>query len=329
MSIDLDNPEILKQIATAIRDNIDIYAQNTYDGGHRKHLGASIIGNDCSRALWYTFRWIYHKKYEGRMQRLFQRGHLEELRYTEYLRGLGFTVTDRDDSYKLYHNVNLNEYKWSNVDSSDYEYVDVTGNDEHETIAAQRGIKYPQMKVSDVNGHFGGSIDGELQFPPTWGIPGKFLTEFKTKGTGAGFTKLKTKGVKFGANEHWVQMCIYGRKRGYTHAVYFSTNKNDDDMHVEMLKLDWSLADDMLRKAERVIYAKEPPQQISKEPTNFKCSWCDYKDHCHYGAKVEVNCRSCEHASPIDDGLWACSLYGSPIPDATIKTGCATHKPIV
>jgi hypothetical protein len=26
--------------------------------GFREHLGASLIGKDCERALWYDFRWV-------------------------------------------------------------------------------------------------------------------------------------------------------------------------------------------------------------------------------------------------------------------------------
>ena len=32
------------------------------DDGLRQHLGASLIGKPCERALWYTFRWTTLKK---------------------------------------------------------------------------------------------------------------------------------------------------------------------------------------------------------------------------------------------------------------------------
>ena len=35
------------------------------------HLGASIIGKDCERALWYDFRWVTRWAFTGRMLRLF------------------------------------------------------------------------------------------------------------------------------------------------------------------------------------------------------------------------------------------------------------------
>ena len=51
----------------------------------RTYLGASIIGKECSRALWYDFRWASREKFDGRMLRLFQTGHLAEGRFVNDL----------------------------------------------------------------------------------------------------------------------------------------------------------------------------------------------------------------------------------------------------
>ena len=37
--------------------------------GFRDHLGASIIGKSCARALWYDFRWITPARHSGRLLR--------------------------------------------------------------------------------------------------------------------------------------------------------------------------------------------------------------------------------------------------------------------
>jgi len=60
----------------------------------RTYLGASIIGKECSRALWYDFRWATKHTFSGRMYRLFQTGHLAEHRFTADLRSIGATVHD-------------------------------------------------------------------------------------------------------------------------------------------------------------------------------------------------------------------------------------------
>lgn len=64
-----------------------------------RRLGASQIGRECERQLWYAFRWAtMGAKFEGRMLRLFNRGHREEAVFTEELRGIGCQVHDVDPS---------------------------------------------------------------------------------------------------------------------------------------------------------------------------------------------------------------------------------------
>lgn len=62
----------------------------------RTYLGGSAIGAECSRALWYGFRWSAKEDFDGRMYRLFQSGHLAEPRFVEDLRSIGATVWERD-----------------------------------------------------------------------------------------------------------------------------------------------------------------------------------------------------------------------------------------
>ena len=45
----------------------------------REYLGASQIGNPCSRALWYSFRFATKPEpHTAREERLFNRGNIEE-----------------------------------------------------------------------------------------------------------------------------------------------------------------------------------------------------------------------------------------------------------
>ena len=48
------------------------------EDGLRAHLGASLIGRSCERALWYGFRWSKRAAHEPRILRLFARGQREE-----------------------------------------------------------------------------------------------------------------------------------------------------------------------------------------------------------------------------------------------------------
>ena len=46
----------------------------------RQHLGASLIGTECQRKLWYGFRFCSSPNFSGRLLRLFQTGFKEEAR---------------------------------------------------------------------------------------------------------------------------------------------------------------------------------------------------------------------------------------------------------
>ncbi|HLT19976.1 MAG TPA: hypothetical protein VKZ96_11010, partial [Thermomicrobiales bacterium] len=64
--------------------------------GFRDHLGASLIGKSCTRALWYDFRWATPARHSGRILRLFETGQLEEARLVRDLRATGATVLEVD-----------------------------------------------------------------------------------------------------------------------------------------------------------------------------------------------------------------------------------------
>lgn len=51
----------------------------------RKHLGASGIGDDCSRKIQLRWRWTQKPSFPPRVLRLFNRGHLEEARFLSML----------------------------------------------------------------------------------------------------------------------------------------------------------------------------------------------------------------------------------------------------
>ncbi len=62
----------------------------------RGYLGASSIGHECSRYLWYQFRNCVKRDFEGRVYRLFETGNLAEPRFVEELKGIGCDVHEVD-----------------------------------------------------------------------------------------------------------------------------------------------------------------------------------------------------------------------------------------
>ena len=292
-SVSLDAPGVAKALSKRILEEIDEYCVRTYDGGHRSHLGASLIGRECKRYLWYVFRWCLHEKTTGRQQRLFNRGHREEARFIEWLEGIGFKV-------------------W-------FENRDEDPNEKGE---------FPQYRISDVMGHFGGSLDGIAVLPERYGIAEPVLLEFKTNGTGAGFNKLADDGMPIAKPEHFAQTSTYGKKYNFRYCVYLNINKNDDSLHIEVVKLNHNLGEQMIMKAEQIITSQTPPARLSDNPTFHKCGYCHMKDICHKGAVPEVNCRSCAFARPVENAEWFCEVHNGNIPKGFIPKACPSYKAI-
>ena len=64
----------------------------------RDHIGPSILGAECKRAIWYAFRWARLPQVSGRMVRLFNRGDIEEARLLALLELAGVEVFHADDT---------------------------------------------------------------------------------------------------------------------------------------------------------------------------------------------------------------------------------------
>lgn len=336
-TLSLDAPGVASKIAQRVLTEIDAYCVRTYDGGHRKHLGASLIGRDCKRFLWYVFRWCRRSPTDGRRQRLFNRGHREEDRFIEWLEGIGFKIWF--ENYKgLMHHPESDSY-WLREDES-YE-GDGLSNEIDETDPAFKmhigraklqGIKFPQYRISDCKGHFGGSLDGIAYFPEGWGIDEPVLLEFKTSGTGTKFNILKDNKMPVEKPEHFAQVSTYGFKYGFKFVLYLCINKNDDDIHIEIAKLDHARGERMIAKATDIIGSQTPPPRLSENPTLFACRYCDMKDICHEAVAIEKNCRSCVNARPVENGEFWCDVHsegmGAPIPSDVIPMGCESYKAI-
>ena len=78
------------------RDKILDAIKATAEERHSQRIGASWIGSDCDRAIWYKFRWAKLGGFDGRMLRLFRTGKLAEEQMANDLRATGATVHDVD-----------------------------------------------------------------------------------------------------------------------------------------------------------------------------------------------------------------------------------------
>jgi hypothetical protein len=67
----------------------------------RPYLGMSMLGEECPRYIWYYFRWAFKEQVPPRIQRIFDRGHLEEARVIKDLRDAGFAVDNAQEEMRV------------------------------------------------------------------------------------------------------------------------------------------------------------------------------------------------------------------------------------
>lgn len=306
----------------------EVERRNSEEFPFRFHLGGSLIGRSCLRAIWYSFRWAKKPAFKGRILRLFDRGHKEEFRFVEYLTMLGIDVQAYSEKL-IYNNVDDKYYTlpWEAVITDPADGMDVTTSEWHIKRAEAMGCKLKQWQISGVDGHFGGSLDGEATRVPGFDPQEKFLCEFKTHNTNS-FKKLVVEYVKIAKPEHYAQMQTYMAKRKLKNAIYVAVNKNDDDLYIEIVPYEPGFGEGMEQKAEKVIRCKQPPARESNHAAAFGCKFCDYLRPCHFGEPMEKNCRTCQFSEPVVDGQWHCSHWNTNIPKEAQLIGCENHKAI-
>lgn len=180
-----------------------------------------------------------------------------------------------------------------------------------------------QQRIYAVQGHFGGSTDGGAKLPERYGVVaqlGDFLLECKTMNT-ANFGKFHD--AKESKPQHWGQMCVYGVKLGLRYAIYLIVNKNNSEIYIEIVELDWEYGQNLINKGEWIIFSQVPPPKISNNPSDYRCKLCDHHAVCQLNATPDANCRTCTYSSPIDNKQWLCNRWGAVIPskEAMIE-GC-------
>lgn len=270
------------------------------DEGFRSHMGASLIGGECARSIWYGWRWATKPKFDDRILRLFNRGHLEEARFIAMLLSAGVAVYQQDEHGKQFRISHAGGHFGGSGDGI--------------------GVGLPELNhgtpaLLEFKTH------GEKSFIE---LAGK-LDEWR--GFLEGRNHFTGKGVRDAKFEHYVQMNIYMRKMGIPVALYGAVNKNTDDLYMEIVVLDTAIADQFLARGEKLIEMNAPPKRLSDSPGFWKCRFCDHKAMCHKlpKATVERNCRTCQFSKPSNDGNWVCTKHDSIIPKETQLIGCPDY----
>lgn len=175
-----------------------------------------------------------------------------------------------------------------------------------------------------VRGHLRGHLDCVVKNLPEY--PGEaILVDVKTANKNR-FDRVVTNGMAAESPQYVAQAQGYMGLMNLKRAAYFYVCKDDDRLHIEWLEFDQVAFDQLVAKAERIIFTDRPPMRGFADPTDYQCRYCDHKPIC-WDQKVaaKVNCRTCKHVTPADGGAWMCSLTNSPIPLSKQRIGCSQH----
>lgn len=272
------------------------HAKDAYDPESkpfRTHLGASLIGRECPRELWYSFRWAKEMVHEGCLLRLFNRGHLEEPRFIALLKMIGVQVWQADEAGKQFK-MKAGHHFGGSLD------------------AVIKGI--PEMPSTPVLAEF--KTHGSKSFAALAGDWSSYL-----KGQTA-FNGQAVRGAKF---EHWVQMQIYMGGFALSHSLYLAVSKDTDEIYAEIVAFDPEAYAQFIERADKIINSQKPPQKISNSPGWYKCKFCDFKDICHTESVPARNCRTCANSSLSSD-TWVCQKTSTPLDYAAQLAGCEAYE---
>ena len=261
------------------------------DSHHRPYLGMSAIGDPCARKLWYGFRWTTPKQFDAATLKRFADGHLGE--------------DVQADRLRLVEGIELHTHT---PEGKQFGFVDHAGH---------------------FRGHMDGAIHGLIQSPKTWHVWEHKQTGDKKQQK---LAKLKAEKSEKSALAAWdeiyyAQAVLYMDYSGMSRHYLTCATPGGRTTVSCRTEEDGAAAIRLKAKASNIIASDSPLDKISESPGWYQCKWCDHFELCHGQATAEVNCRTCLHATPEQDGdgRWSCARSGQDLPIDKQRTGCTGH----
>jgi hypothetical protein len=179
----------------------------------------------------------------------------------------------------------------------------------------------------DFGCHVSGSIDAIIDSGVPEAPNKQHIGEFKTHSLKS-FNDVEAKGVEKSKPEHYAQMQVYMHGTGIDRALYVAVCKDNDRIYTERVRYDKEVAEKLVARGKRVALSERMPPPISTDPSWFQCKFCDAHSFCHETQLTQhVNCRTCAHSTPKEDGTWRCERYECTIEIETQHGGknCPAH----
>lgn len=209
----------------------------------RDYLGASAMGHDCDRHLYYMANGFPQREPHPKALTASQGGYRAEP-----------VIIDR---FQKVPGIELISHQ---PDGTQYEFSDFGGK---------------------FKGHPDGFILGLLEAPKTWHIfeikekEEKFFRALQKL-----IQEDPKKALEKWSYEYYIQAQIYMRKFNLTRHYLVCCTPGAREMVSCRTDLNISVADAMIARAKRIIDMTQPPPREFKDETHFKCRFCAYNMEC-------------------------------------------------
>lgn len=145
-----------------------------------------------------------------------------------------------------------------------------------------------QFGMADAEGKFKGHLDGIIHAGPLPGLKYPMLWENKALGEKS-WNDVVKKGIKESKPVYYAQVQIYMAYFELESCLFTCLNRDSGDIHIEVIKVNVRDAQALIDKAVRIVTSANPEEmgKLSKDPTDFRCKWCDFNKRCHATPAVQ------------------------------------------
>ena len=225
----------------------EVIEENGNNEPPRDYLGASAVGDVCSRRQWYKLQG-HQEQFKARTLRLFQDGHDTEAKILSWLH--------RVPEFEVYdHN-----------DGEQYGFSDLGGR---------------------YKGHYDGIIRGIPEAPKTWHIlEVKTTAEKHFRAVERLIEKHGEKAaLEAWRPEYYAQAMTYCWYEKLTRHITIISTPGGRDLLTIRTNSNHIFAKSLRDKAQRILEATQPPVRISDRSDWYQCKMCSFNKMCHEGEK--------------------------------------------
>lgn len=213
----------------------------------RTYLGASAIGDECERKLWYSIRPdVPRKPLDAASLKRFEDGHHGEAVMASRLRmvpGVELWTADEHTGGQIGGTLFDGRFGWhvDGVIRGLLQSPETPHVWEHKQVGQKKFDEFGKLKRER----------GDKQTLAAW--------------DGVYYAQAVLYMELLDLTRHYLTVCTPGGRD----AASCRTEANP------------TMAKALLAKAERILSANEPPSRLSERPEFFKCRWCDFREACH------------------------------------------------